>query len=128
ALAGAYRKRLGGREAIRFVEQLLAEKAARHEKFEGTVFLLEPNLKNGEGGYRDLLLGLWAAKARFHVADFADLLKLGQATARQVDALAEARRFYLTVRTAAHLHAKRRQDRLLFDVQEAIAPALGFAP
>src|SRR5205085_4453046 len=117
-------RRLSQREATRIVEALAEEKRTRHARFGDTVFLLEPNLKNGEGGYRDLLVALWAAKARFRVGDFPDLLAIGQATARQVAALVAAREFHLRVRTAAHLHARRRQDRLLFEIQEAIAPAL----
>src|SRR6185295_16464638 len=100
------------------------EKAERHARFGDTVFLLEPNVKNGEGGYRDLLTGLWAVKARFHVRDFPDLIATGQASERQVNALVEARRFYLQLRTAAHLQAQRKADRLTFEVQEAIAEGI----
>ncbi|HEY7953733.1 MAG TPA: [protein-PII] uridylyltransferase [Polyangia bacterium] len=107
-----------------FVRRLVAEKSERHARFGDTVFLLEPNLKNGEGGYRDLVTGLWAAKARFRVRDFPDLVTAGQASERQVNALVLARRFFLQVRTAAHLHAGRKADRLTFETQEAIAPAL----
>lgn len=123
-LAREHRARLSQREAARLVQQLVEEKAGRHARFGDTVYLLEPNVKNGEGGYRDLLVALWAAKARFAVADFPELVALGQATARQAQALVAARRFFLQVRTAAHLHARRRQDRLLFEIQEAIAPVL----
>ncbi len=116
--------RFFSRDPIGFAARLAEEKRSRHAKFGDTVFLLEPDLKNGEGGYRDLNVGRWAAKARFRVRDFSDLLALGQATPRQVQALLEARRFFLRVRTAAHFYARRRQDRLLFEVQEAIAPSL----
>ncbi len=116
--------RLFDRDPNGFVRRLAAEKAERHARFGDTVFLLEPNLKNGEGGYRDLLVGLWAAKGRFRVRDFGDLLAIGQSSPRQVDALVQARRFYLQLRTAAHLHAKRKADRLTFEAQEAIAPEL----
>jgi [protein-PII] uridylyltransferase len=107
-----------------FVRRVAQEKSERHARFGDTVFLLEPNVKNGEGGYRDLLTGWWAAKARFRVRDFGDLVTLGQASARQAEALVEARSFYLRLRTAAHLHAGRKQDRLTFETQEAIAPLL----
>src|SRR5439155_21987973 len=107
-----------------FVRRVAAEKAERHARFAYTVYLLEPNLKNGEGGYRDLLIGYWAAKARFRARDFGDLTNVGQASPRQVQSLVEARRFYLQVRTAMHLQARRKADRLTFEVQEAIAPAL----
>src|SRR5439155_535668 len=50
------------RDPNAFVRRLTQEKQERHARFGDTVFLLEPNLKNGEGGYRDLLTGLWAAK------------------------------------------------------------------
>jgi [protein-PII] uridylyltransferase len=112
------------RDPNSFVRRLATEIKERHARFGDTVFLLEPNLKNGEGGYRDLLTGLWAAKARFHVRDFPDLVTAGQASPRQVQALTDARRFYLTLRVAAHLSSGRKADRLTFETQEAIAPAL----
>jgi [protein-PII] uridylyltransferase len=116
--------RLLERDPNGFVKRLGDEKDERHARFGDTVYLLEPNVKNGQGGYRDLLVGLWAAKARFRVRDFADLVTAGQASERQVRALVEARRFFLTLRIAAHLHAGRKADRLTFEIQEAIAPAL----
>lgn len=116
--------RLFDRDVNDVVKRLGREKDERHARFGDTVYLLEPNLKNGQGGYRDLLVGLWAAKARFRVRDFGDLVTLGQASERQVQALVAARRFYLEIRTAAHLAARRKQDRLTFEIQEAIAPRL----
>src|SRR6185312_2481488 len=116
--------RLFERDVNGVVQRLTKEKDERHARFGETVYLLEPNLKNGQGGYRDLLVGLWAAKARFGVADFADLVTAGQASPRQVQSLVDARRFYLEIRTAAHFARKRKEDRLTFEVQEAIAPRL----
>ncbi|HJZ88114.1 MAG TPA: [protein-PII] uridylyltransferase [Polyangia bacterium] len=107
-----------------FVRRLAQEVAERHARFGQTVYLLEPNVKSGEGGYRDLCVGLWAAKARFRVRDLAGLVTLGELPARRAAALAAAREFYLRVRTLAHLHARRRQDQLTFELQEAIAPRL----
>jgi len=116
--------RLFDRDVNSLVKRLSKEKDERHARFGDTVYLLEPNVKNGQGGYRDLLVGLWAAKARFRVRDFADLVTAGQASPRQVQALIDARRFFLEVRTAAHFARKRKEDRLTFEVQEAIAPRL----
>ena len=67
-----------------FVRRVLDEKRGRHARFGDSVFLLEPNLKHGQGGLRDLASGLWAARARWRARDFADLLPFGQASARQV--------------------------------------------
>jgi [protein-PII] uridylyltransferase len=116
--------RLFDRDPNDLPRRLAREKDDRHARFGDTVYLLEPNVKNGEGGYRDLLVGLWAAKARWRTRDFPDLMTLGQASQRQVQALVEARRFFLQLRHAAHLHARRKADRLTFEMQEAIAPAL----
>jgi [protein-PII] uridylyltransferase len=106
-----------------FIARLRQEKDDRHARFGDTVFLLEPNVKNGEGGYRDLLVGLWAVKARYRVKRFIDLPAIGAVTSRPVEALAAAHRFLLEVRTAAHLAGKRKADRLTFELQESIAPA-----
>jgi [protein-PII] uridylyltransferase len=116
--------RLFDRDVNGVVKRMSQEKDERHARFGDTVYLLEPNVKNGQGGYRDLLVGLWAAKARFRVRDFADLVTAGQASPRQVQALTDARRFFLEVRTAAHFARKRKEDRLTFEVQEAVAPRL----
>jgi [protein-PII] uridylyltransferase len=116
--------RLFDRDVNSLIKRLAKEKDERHARFGDTVYLLEPNVKNGQGGYRDLLVGLWAAKARYRVRDFQDLVTAGQASERQVQALVAARRFFLEVRTAAHFARKRKEDRLTFEVQEAIGPRL----
>ncbi len=110
-------------DANEFVARLRTELSDRHAKFGDALFLLEPNLKHGRGGLRDLATGLWAARARWRVRDFPDLLAIGTATARQVNALCEARDFMLGVRAALHLAVKRRQDQLLFELQEHLAPS-----
>jgi [protein-PII] uridylyltransferase len=109
-------------DANAFVAKLIAEKTSRHAKFGDTLYLLEPNLKHGQGALRDLCTGLWAARARWRVRDFADLVPLGAATARQAATLTSARELLLRIRVALHLAARRRQDQLTFEMQEAIAP------
>ncbi len=111
-----------GGDANAFVRKLVEEKAERHARFEDTLYLLEPNVKHGQGGLRDLATGLWAARARWRVRDFAPLVGMGQASMRQAQALTAARDFLLRVRAAVHLHAKRRLDQLTFETQEAVAP------
>jgi [protein-PII] uridylyltransferase len=105
-----------------FVDKLAEEKRSRHARFGDSLFLLEPNLKHGQGALRDLATGLWAARARWRVHDFAELPPLGQMSPRQATVLAGARELMLRVRCAMHLTARRRQDQLTFELQEAIAP------
>lgn len=106
------------------VNRLIAEKQSRHARFGDSLYLLEPNLKHGQGGLRDLTTGLWAARARWRVGDFADLVSIGQATARQAAALTSARDLLLQLRGLCHVQARRRQDQLTFELQEAVAPVL----
>ena len=128
ALAGEFVettwRALHGAASNDFVQRLAEEMHSRHARFGQTAFLLEPNVKSGAGGYRDLCVGLWAAKARYRVTDFDGLVRRGQIAAHRAVALRDAREFYLSVRTLAHLHARRRQDQLTFEIQEAIAPKL----
>jgi [protein-PII] uridylyltransferase len=106
------------------VARLRAEQRARHSRFGDTIFLLEPDLKNGPGGLRDLCAGRWAALARFGTGNPRALEALGEMSARQADAFEAAREWLLKVRIAVHLAAGRRQDQLRFDLQEQIAPVL----
>src|SRR5262249_23981035 len=107
-----------------YVRRLAEAKAHRHDRFGETLYLLEPSLKHGQGGLRDLATGLWAAKLRWKVNDCVDLCPLGQISARQVAALSDAREFLLLVRAHVHLLARRRLDQLTFEMQEAVAPRL----
>jgi [protein-PII] uridylyltransferase len=110
--------------AENFVARLRAEQTARHSRFGDTIFLLEPDLKNGPGGMRDLCVGRWAAMARFGTSDTRRLQDLGVMTERLAIAYERAREWLLRVRIAMHGAAGRRQDQLRFGLQEALAPVL----
>jgi [protein-PII] uridylyltransferase len=117
------------------IGMLAAEKKARHDRFGASLYLLEPNLKQGIGALRDLATALWAAQVRWHPprpgvdpegADslIGSLVSMGHLTRRQGDVLTSARDFMLRVRTLVQLTANRRFDQLTFEIQEAIAPSL----
>lgn len=117
------------------IGMLAAEKKARHDRFGASLYLLEPNLKQGIGALRDLATALWAAQVRWHPprpdqdpegadALVANLVSLGHLTRRQGDVLTNARDFMLRIRILVQLAAKRRFDQLTFEIQEAIAPSL----
>jgi [protein-PII] uridylyltransferase len=119
-----FRKRVAGASPGSFIQRLLEEQHKRHSRFGDTIYLLEPDLKSGPGGIRDLCAGRWAALARFGTGVPAELKEMGQMSARQEQAFEGARDWLLKVRLAVHLHAGRRQDQLRFDLQEHIAPRL----
>ncbi len=121
------------------ITALAAEKQARHARFGASLYLLEPNLKQGIGALRDLSTALWCAQIRWHPplpsspavgagegieARLASLVTAGHLTGRQAQILLGARDFELRTRALVQLTAKRRFDQLTFEIQEAIAPAL----
>lgn len=119
------------RDVNGFIRRLAEERKGRHSRFGDTLYLLEPNLKNGEGGHRDLMIGLWAARARYAPPrtgetppGFHALALAGALGERQAGTLEDAREYLLRVRFHCHTLSRRRQDQLTFQLQEAIAPVL----
>ncbi len=114
-------------ELSTFITRLREERAARHNRFGGSLYLLEPDVKSGEGGLRDLDLARWAAKARYRVAELDELVRLGVLLPREIAELDDAQAFLWSIRARLHLRADRRSDRLTFDAQEELGHALGEA-
>jgi [protein-PII] uridylyltransferase len=129
-----------------FIDRLEAEADARHERFGGSVYLLEPDVKSGAGGLRDLDGARWAARARYRVGEagstrsvaaaedapggqlaaWADLVRLGVMQSREANELTAAEEFLWRLRNRLHARAGRKMDRLGFDDQEALAVAMGY--
>jgi [protein-PII] uridylyltransferase len=142
----------GEEELGAFFARLDAEAGARHGRFGGSVYLLEPDVKAGAGGLRDIDGIRWAARARYRVGhvgrwgpgptdemrragqgqlgtagdDWADLVRLGVLVAREAHEITSAEEFLWRVRNRLHARAGRKADRLGFEEQEAIAVAMGY--
>ena len=116
-------------ELGRFVERLEEEAAARHARFGESLYLLEPEVKSGAGGLRDIDIARWAARARYRTgADvWQDLVRNGVIVPREAQEMARAEELLWRVRNRLHAHAGRKSDRLTFDQQETIAIELGYA-
>jgi [protein-PII] uridylyltransferase len=110
-----------------FITRLEEHGSARREHFGDSVYLLEPDVKNGTGGLRDLDMALWAARARFGSSDLKQLAELELLTPAQLEETFRALDFLWTVRNHLHRSAGRRADRLTFAEQESVARALGYA-
>ena len=110
----------------RFFEAKMAEQRARHHKFDDTAHNLEPNVKEGPGGLRDIQTIAWVARRHFGAETFGELVDRGFLTAEELDALESGRRFLWRVRFALHVLTRRAEDRLLFDHQRRLAGMLGF--
>lgn len=109
-----------------FLEQLRARVDERIERYGGSVYLLEPDVRNGAGGMRDYDVVQWIARARFRAAHPADLVDLGVLIAREWKPIDNAAQFLWRVRNMLHLLSGRRNDRLSFERQEQIASAFGY--
>jgi [protein-PII] uridylyltransferase len=97
----------------------------RHTKFENTPYSLEPNCKESPGGLRDLQVILWVARAAGFGRSWHDLARSGLATAFEAKQIARNEDTLALIRTRLHLAAKRREDRLVFDLQHAVGQQMG---
>ncbi|MSP34744.1 MAG: [protein-PII] uridylyltransferase [Limnohabitans sp.] len=98
----------------------------RHNKFENTPYSLEPNCKESPGGLRDLQIILWVSKAAGLGHTWDDLAAKGLATPLEVKQIKRNEAVLSLIRARLHLLAKRREDRLVFDLQHALADAFGY--
>ena len=110
----------------RFFEAKMAEQRERHRKFHDTGHNLEPNVKEGPGGLRDIQTIGWVARRHFGAETLAELVDHGILTTEELDALETGRRFLWRVRFALHVLTRRAENRLLFDYQRQLAEMLGF--
>ena len=109
-----------------FIEAKLAERATRHAKQGGQRYLVEPNVKEGKGGLRDLQSLFWIAKYLHQVEDVAELVQLGMFAEDEFDLFANAENFLWAVRCHLHLLTRRPSDQLTFDLQVEVAARMGY--
>lgn len=110
----------------RFIREKLAENRLRRERYGGSVYLLKPDIKESEGGLRDIHTALWIAKIKHHVKELDELVHHGILQPGDLSELREARDFLWRVRNELHFSAGKHQDQLTFEEQERVARALGF--
>ena len=111
----------------KFLADKLDEMRERRDRFGDSLYLLEPNVKESEGGLRDLQSALWLARVRFKVAGISELLARALLPEREIREMRRARDFIWRVRNEMHYLAGRKWDQLTFDVQPLVAKAMGYA-
>src|SRR6201999_3260293 len=109
-----------------FVEAKLDERKERHARQGESRYLVEPNIKEGKGGLRDLQTLYWIGKYLYHVDDAADLVEHGVFTKDEYKTFQKAEAFLWDVRVHLHYLLGRAEERLSFDVQTGLAAALGY--
>jgi len=125
-LRARFDKEIVGRTAADFVAAKLAERDARLKRSGASRYLVEPNVKEGKGGLRDLNTLFWIAKYVYRVRDARDLVAAGLFTAGEFALFQRCEEFLWAVRCHLHFVTGRSEERLSFDVQRQIAQRLGY--
>jgi len=110
----------------KFFAAKLAEQHARHARYDDTAYNLEPNIKESPGGLRDIQMIAWVTQRHFGSSRLRDLVALDFLTDKEYRALERGRRLLADIRCGLHYLGGRREDRLLFDHQRALAEQMGF--
>lgn len=109
-----------------FFEAKMAEQAARYAKYHDTAYNLEPNIKEGPGGLRDIQIIGWIIKRHYNASNLNDLLLHGWLTEAEHSELMQAQHFLWQLRFALHTLTGRCEDRLLFEYQKELARHFGY--
>ena len=110
-----------------FVTEKLAERNERHKRLGDSRYVVEPNVKEGKGGLRDLHTLYWIGKYIHHVRDVSELVGVGLLSPAEYRAFRRAEEFFWAVRCHLHTITGRAEDRLTFDLQREVAARMQFA-
>jgi [protein-PII] uridylyltransferase len=108
------------RSAAEFVQAKLAERDQRHQRMGDSRYVVEPNVKEGKGGLRDLQTLFWIAKYIYRVDDVEKLVEQGVLSATEAHRFERTQNFLWTVRCHLHYLSERAEDRLTFDLQSEV--------
>lgn len=121
-LLESFSKKILYKNIAEFAIALKKDLCVRYQKYEDPIYILEPNLKEGKGGLRDFQIGRWLIRAKYKTDRWDSILFPDHS--RRIERSIE---FLWAIRNHAHLLSSRRQDDLTFELQEMIAPLLGFS-
>jgi [protein-PII] uridylyltransferase len=114
-------------DARAFVKQKLEEREARHQRMGDSRYVVEPNVKEGKGGLRDLHALYWIGKYVHRLRATSDLVEAGLLSPDEMRRFRRAERFLWAVRCHLHILAGRAEERLTFDYQREIAARMNYA-
>jgi [protein-PII] uridylyltransferase len=109
-----------------FIKEKVADMKGRRDKYGSTVYLLEPNLKEGEGGLRDLQTAMWVARVKYKFSDERELIIKGILNDEELETYYSALDYLWRIRNELHYFNNRKNDQLTFDAQVHLAGFLGY--
>jgi len=110
----------------KFIKEKISDMKVRREKYGSTVYLLEPNLKEGEGGLRDLQTAMWVARVKFKFSDPKELIIKGILSEEELASYNDALDYLWRIRNELHYFNGRKNDQLTFDAQVHLAGFFGY--
>ena len=110
-----------------FVKEKLDERDSRHKRMGDSRYVVEPNVKEGKGGLRDLHALFWIGKYAYRLRSVAELVEVGLFSPGELRQFQKAERFLWAVRCHLHIVAGRAEERLTFDYQREIAQRMNYA-
>jgi len=115
-----------GKAPSRFFRDKLDESTQRHEEFGDSIYLLEPQIKEGRGGLRDYHTALWLSKVHFGIQAIEDLVSKDVLTAGELLEILAARDYLFRTRNSLHFLTASHADQLTFELQDRVAADLGY--
>jgi [protein-PII] uridylyltransferase len=119
-------KNLLNRNSQAFLKAKYEEHETRLTKYGSSVYMLEPNIKEGEGGLRDLHTAIWMARVKFKANGVRDLLKKGVINNKEMLEIEAAYDYLFRIRNELHFQSNRKTDQIQYENQETIAAFLGY--
>lgn len=110
----------------KFIKEKIAEMKRRRDKYGATIYLLEPNIKEGEGGLRDLQTALWVAQVKYKFDNPKELVIKGVLSEAELEVYHSALDHLWRMRNELHFHTRRKSDQMNFDLQVHLAGFLGY--
>ena len=121
-----FQKQIVAGTALEFVEAKLKESESRHQRLGDSRYVIEPNIKDGKGGLRDLHKLFWIGKYVYQVNTVEALVMRGILSSQEATLFAKAQKQIWTIRCHLHYLTEREEDRLTVDHQREIATMLGY--
>ena len=125
-LGERFDREIRGSKTIGFVEAKLKERDDRHKRTGDSRYMLEPNVKEGKGGLRDLHTLFWLGRFLYRIDSVDDFVRHEVLTDKALEKFLRARRFLWAVRCHLHYLTRRPEERLTYDVQPEIAKRMGY--
>ncbi|MDU0458457.1 MAG: [protein-PII] uridylyltransferase [Geobacteraceae bacterium] len=110
----------------KFIKEKISDMKGRRDKYGSTVYLLEPNIKEGEGGLRDLQTAMWVARVKFKFSDPRELIIKGIVAEDELELYEAALDYLWRIRNELHYFSGRKNDQLTFDAQVHLARFMGY--